>query len=50
MSTFENEKSKTMFFVSTFIDWYKTQDLIFEKRVFVAQIFQKNVYYGSCKP
>lgn len=31
MSTFENENLKIIFFVSTFLDWYKTEQKKSEK-------------------
>ena len=60
MSTFENENLKIIFFVSTFLDWYrrpagvelcvfKLHDL-FRKNVFIQVIkYRKNVCNTLCK-
>ena len=46
MSTFENEISKLIFFVSTLLDWYtgtKMQNRILKSVIFIRKICQKNV-------
>lgn len=43
MSTFENENLKIIFFVSTFLDWYKTEQKKRKNVIFGIGFTKKNV-------